>query len=559
MTMHRIRRYAASLPPSAALAALLFVLALPAPPSAGAQTLLGPMPGAFGTRMFSFDTTAFPWISMTVKFFDGDRVLRSADDVSVTVLENGADQNATISCTTEPFSAVLVLDCSQTMADYPNTNTWDPDSTRWHGAKSALHAFIDQMLSLDQAALVSFSTNVTTSQALTTDKRKLHDALEGLRLSRGTAAWKATQQAVNLVATQSGSKAVILLTDGEDNASGFVTSTAVTTLAKSQGVLLFTIGLGQDAGRAQLSAMATGTGGAYYYTADPDSLTAVYRDITAKLAGGCTVTYRSTNPCNDGVRRDVRLLASRAAATAEADTLYYAPNTTPSVVLRLEPRAVVASGSRFSLPVVITSGWRSDEPLRLQATLRYPADLLSEPVARLRYPLPEDGASVAVSPPGTALVTVAVDSLPLRDSVLLDLEFIAADLAHPKELSFSLTDVSAMQDCLLLVAGSASTVIIDGRCSALVSRSSGLLLAPYPNPSAAEVVIPLSLSSASDHHAVLRIVDGYGRTVATLLDGTVAGGASSVVWNAGGAASGTYLIELVADGQRDAKRVVVAR
>lgn len=500
---------------------------------------------------------------MTVKFFEGGRVLRNVGDVAVTVTENGADQNATLSCSSDPLTLALVLDRSNSMSCYPNTSIPDPNLTRWKGAKTALHTFIDQLTALDECALISFATNVTIDMGLTDIQDSLHAALERLSysLTHGTTAWDATQQAVSLVSARPGAKAVILLTDGEDRSSS-MTPAAVTANAAAQGIRIFTVGLGDEVSRSTLGAMATGTGGAYYFTADPDSLTAVYRDITQQLVSACTVTYRSTNPCNDGIRRDVRLLSSRGSDTAVFDTLYFAPDRTPSVELRLASFSVAASGSRLTVPCAISSGWRADEPLHLQAMLRYPADLLSSPAVHLRFPLPENGAQLAVTAPGVALITIAVDSLPLRDSILLDLEFTATDLAHPQSLTFGISEISAVQSCLLLVSGSSSSVIIDGRCAALIVRSPGMLLAPFPNPSPGNVVIPFSLPAASgagDHDAVLRVIDAFGQTVATLLDGAVQGGEQRVVWNARGAASGTYTVELIADGERDVKRIVIAR
>ena len=83
------------------------------------------------------------------------------------------------------------------------------------------------------------------------------------------------------------------------------------------------------------------------------------------------------------------------------------------------------------------------------------------------------------------------------------------------------------------------------------------LEANAPNPFSGSTTIRFELANAAD--VAVRVYDVMGREVATLVDAPLAAGPQSVEFNATGLAAGTYLYTLEVDGQRLARRMLLAR
>src|SRR5262249_33873300 len=89
------------------------------------------------------------------------------------------------------------------------------------------------------------------------------------------------------------------------------------------------------------------------------------------------------------------------------------------------------------------------------------------------------------------------------------------------------------------------------------------LLAPYPNPATASVVIPYS--AVRCRHARLTVHDVAGREVARVFEGALGPGLGQWTWWAEGErgegklAAGVYMIRLVTERGVDTRKVVVAR
>ncbi|MEM8600047.1 MAG: M14 family zinc carboxypeptidase [Bacteroidota bacterium] len=83
------------------------------------------------------------------------------------------------------------------------------------------------------------------------------------------------------------------------------------------------------------------------------------------------------------------------------------------------------------------------------------------------------------------------------------------------------------------------------------------LAAPYPNPSAERLTVPLTLPATMDVR--VEVFDVLGRRVAVLADESRAAGTHALVWDGRSASgarvgAGTYVVRLVADGQVQAQR-----
>ncbi len=79
----------------------------------------------------------------------------------------------------------------------------------------------------------------------------------------------------------------------------------------------------------------------------------------------------------------------------------------------------------------------------------------------------------------------------------------------------------------------------------------------YPNPFEATTRIGYALPEAE--HVTLRVYDGLGRLVATLMDGPRPAGFHEAAWEAGGVASGMYVYRLVAGDFEASRRMMILR
>ena len=196
----------------------------------------------------------------------------------------------------EGIDIVLCLDISGSML------AQDFSPNRMEAAKKVASDFIDGRPT-DRIGLVIFSGESFTMSPLTTDRSVLKNQLfsvESGLLEDGTAIGSGLATSVErLRSSQSRSKVIILLTDGENN-GGLIDPNTAKEIAKSVGVRVYTIGVGtegfapmpmQTAGgviiqkekvsidEKLLTQIAKETGGKYFRAKDNESLSSIYREI----------------------------------------------------------------------------------------------------------------------------------------------------------------------------------------------------------------------------------------------------------------------------------------
>jgi len=196
----------------------------------------------------------------------------------------------------EGIDIMLCLDISGSML------AQDFTPSRMEAAKNVASEFIDNRPT-DRIGLVIFSGESFTMCPLTSDravlKSQLYNVQSGL-LEDGTAIGSGLATCVDrLRSSQSKSKVIILLTDGENN-GGLIDPNTAKEMAKAYGIRVYTIGMGTE-GFAQvpvqtaagvvmqkekvsideklLTQIANETGGRYYRATDNESLHNIYADI----------------------------------------------------------------------------------------------------------------------------------------------------------------------------------------------------------------------------------------------------------------------------------------
>ena len=196
----------------------------------------------------------------------------------------------------EGVDIILCIDVSGSMT------AQDFTPNRMEAAKKVAADFVDSRLA-DRIGIVIFSGESFTQCPVTTDKAVLKSAIESIRnglLEDGTAIGDGLSTSVDrLRSSQSKSKVVILLTDGENN-GGLIGPNNAKEIAKAFAIKVYTIGVGTDGyapypvktplgvimqqqkvtiDEKLLKQIAGETGGKYFRAKDNAGLENIYKEI----------------------------------------------------------------------------------------------------------------------------------------------------------------------------------------------------------------------------------------------------------------------------------------
>jgi len=234
---------------------------------------------------------------------------------------NGKEKCNTVEFDEMPVSLALVLDRSGSV---------NSDEAA-HIARSA-GSLVDELRAGDRVSVVNFNSKVYVDQALTDDVDAVLDAISNPSVESGNSAiWDAVSLAVaDMVEetdVQTSARGVILLTDGEDNASSLTRPEAMDQ-AKDGQVPVFTVGYdfgwtgdGQpDLERGDLQSLASSTGGRYYENVETLELEDIFDTIVKSMGTQYSVCYEAQ--AGDAAERSVEM-----EVTTEDGTTYRANAT----------------------------------------------------------------------------------------------------------------------------------------------------------------------------------------------------------------------------------------
>jgi tight adherence protein B len=233
----------------------------------------------------------------------------SPDPDTVQVTFNGAPIKATAenvdAGTVVKRTSILTMDVSESM-----------NGPRFDAAKEAALAYIDTAPSDVFIGLVTFASTVQTVQAPTQDHNALRDAIGSLTLTRQTRLYDGVMQGLS-AAGREGSRSMLLLSDGLNNA-GTASEATVIRAAKKSGVRIDAVGLDQEvASDSALSRIATASGGTVA-SSDPEALRAMFAAEASDLAKQLVVTF--TPPA------DLASSEGTLEISVEADGVRYGDN-----------------------------------------------------------------------------------------------------------------------------------------------------------------------------------------------------------------------------------------
>ncbi len=212
-----------------------------------------------------------------------------------------------------PFQVGIVIDNSASMGGALNT------------AKRAALRFLERTLTgRDRAALISFNRLPHLAVPLTSDTTALGAGLAGLTPQGQTALYDSLMFSLYYFTGIAGQRALLLLTDGRDEASRFGFAETL-EYARRAGVTIYTVGLQLAEGggqRSQLRALAAETGGDSYFIRNVEELDAIYKRIERDLRSQYLLAYQSTNTSSDDEFRAIEVKAA-GAARVKAMSGYY--------------------------------------------------------------------------------------------------------------------------------------------------------------------------------------------------------------------------------------------
>jgi len=171
--------------------------------------------------------------------------------------------------------------------------------------KNAISRLIDEFRDEDSVAIYGFSTSLDLLQDFTHDRAAAKRAVMRTRAGGMTALFDAITHVTIDIGGRSGKKAVVIFTDGDDNASVLNAQRAVER-AKKSGIPLYTVAQGEardsHALMNRLKEVARLTGGKTYGAKDAHEAAQIFQDISSELQHTYLLAYRPPEAKDDGWR-----------------------------------------------------------------------------------------------------------------------------------------------------------------------------------------------------------------------------------------------------------------
>ena len=206
------------------------------------------------------------------------------------------------------------LDYSKSLRDQP---------VAFADMKTGFSNLFGNLKASDEGEVVKFATEYQVVQPFTPDRALLQAKVaEAFNQGDGTRLYDATYKAVEDAATKTNfRRAVIVATDGREELPASATPSVqnintVIANAKSKNVPIFTLGSGTNINSADLSRMATDTGGIYYEASTSQNLATIYQQLASLLyENQYVLTFNRTVTGLSAVQSPIRITVSSGSGT----------------------------------------------------------------------------------------------------------------------------------------------------------------------------------------------------------------------------------------------------
>jgi len=239
-------------------------------------------------------------VQVTVTVSDGrGRFVRNLPKSAFRVFEDGKAQGITHFASEDvPLELVVAIDISGSMT---------PAMAR---LKTAVKAFLTDVPKQDLVTLLGFNDSIFTLTRKTSDPEERAKAVDRLAPWGSTALYDVILRGVATLGRQTGRKALIVFTDGEDQGS-HATITDVERRLQSSDVTLYMIGQGRgvtlDTLKKVMERLSNPTGGRALFTESIDELHESFADLLDELSNQYLLGYEPINTKHDDMWRKIKV------------------------------------------------------------------------------------------------------------------------------------------------------------------------------------------------------------------------------------------------------------
>jgi VWFA-related protein len=232
-------------------------------------------------------------VQVTAVVTDGNgRFVRGLTREDFKVFEDGQPQPIThFAAENIPLELVAAIDVSSSM------------TSAIGNVKDAAKRFLTGLAPADQVTVLAFNESIFTLARRATDPAARTRAVDRLDAWGGTALYDAIIKAIDILGRQSGRRAVVLFSDGEDQSSHAALDAAIRATEGSDATI-YAVGQGRAVGRPALQKLlkhiASVSGGRAFFSDDLSRLDAVFAEILEDLRNQYLLSY----PAPDSRRSD---------------------------------------------------------------------------------------------------------------------------------------------------------------------------------------------------------------------------------------------------------------
>jgi Ca-activated chloride channel homolog len=202
--------------------------------------------------------------------------------------------------------------------------------------EAAIAFFQSVLRDKDRALLVEFNSGVDLVQDFTNDSNKLAKQIKLLKAAGGTALYDAIYNICDeKLIRESGRKAIIILSDGQDQSSrttfeqahemALRAEASIYGIGVSQGGF-FGVGEGSGEGDRVLKQLAEETGGKTYFPFKIEELDDSFRQINQELRSQYNIGYISNSARRDGGYRKIEIRLQEKGLKLSYRQGYFAPS-----------------------------------------------------------------------------------------------------------------------------------------------------------------------------------------------------------------------------------------
>jgi VWFA-related protein len=243
------------------------------------------------------DRTDVKVVQVTVTVSQGGRFVPGLPRSAFHVREDGRPQRLTyFSSEDVPLELVAAVDISGSMA------------SAMPKLKAAVHDFLLAVPAQAQVTLLGFNDSIFALTRRATRPEDRVRAVDRLSPWGATALYDVILRGIDMLGSDTGRKALVVFTDGEDQGS-HATVQDVERRLQASDVTLYMIGQGRgvtlDRLRTVMTRLARPTGGRALFTNDIDELKGRFAELIDELSNQYLLGYAPANAENDGTWRRI--------------------------------------------------------------------------------------------------------------------------------------------------------------------------------------------------------------------------------------------------------------